>query len=85
MLLDNKDWGSFEIVLDQYLKEHDISKNKISAAANLQRTQLNSYCKNAITRPDLNVLARICCVLKCEINDILLYVPPKVLEETTDE
>jgi len=74
---DTPDWGHFEIVLEEYLKRHDISKNKLSHDANLQRTQLNSYCKNEVQRPDLNVMARICYALECELSDIIKYIGPK--------
>ncbi len=69
----NKDWGHFNIVLGEYLTNNGISKNKIAAAANLQRSQLISYCKNEVQRPDLGVLARICCVLKCDLADKLIF------------
>lgn len=74
--MSQTDWGRFDIVLAEYLDKHCISKNKLAAAANLQRTQLISYCKNEVQRPDLGVLARICCVLNCELNDIIKYCPP---------
>lgn len=80
-MANKNDWGCFEIVLADYLKLNNISKNRIASAAHLQRTQLNAYCKNEIKRPDLNVLARICCVLDCELGDILKYVPPMKAEE----
>lgn len=70
------DWGHFDIELSKYLETHKISKNKLAAAANLQRTQLISYCRNEIQRPDLGVLARICCSLNCELGDIIKYQPP---------
>ena len=35
------------------------------------------YCNNDITRLDIDVLARICTVLNCEISDLLEFVPPK--------
>jgi len=71
-------WGYFEIILEEYLKNHDISKNKLANDANLQRTQLNTYCKNAVQRPDLNVLARICFALNCDLTDIIRYVRPTI-------
>lgn len=40
------DYGHFDIVLADYLRVNGISKNQLSDKANLQRTQLNSYCKN---------------------------------------
>ena len=32
--------------LENLLKKKNISKNKLCEACNLQRTQLNNYCKN---------------------------------------
>ena len=70
------EYGHFDIVLADFLKQNSISKNQLSEKANLQRTQLNSYCKNNIKRPDLDVLARICYALNCELSDIIRYVHP---------
>lgn len=75
--MTNKDWGYFDIVLAEYMDSHHISKNKLAKAADLQRSQLISYCRNEIQRPDLGVLARICCALGCDISDIIKYRPPK--------
>lgn len=74
---ESSDYGHFDIVLADYLKTKGISKNRISEKANLQRTQLNAYCKNNIKRPDLDVLARICYALNCELSDIIRYVHPQ--------
>ena len=64
------DYGHFDIVLAEYLQKRHYSKNKLAEEANLQRTQLNAYCKNDIKRPDLDVLARI------DLTDIIRYVHP---------
>lgn len=76
-MLDNIDYGYVEITLDSYLKKNNISKNYLAEKANLQRTQLNTYCKNKIKRPDFDVLARICFALNCELADIVSYVKPQ--------
>lgn len=47
----------------------------------MQRAQINNYCNNRITRLDIDVLARLCTVLHCEIGDLLEFVPPKRHEE----
>ena len=67
--------GKIIIKLDEMIKKSGISKNKLSHRAEMQRTQLNNYCNNKITRLDTDVLARICAVLECKIEDILEYVP----------
>lgn len=54
-----------------YVKEKHISKNKLCEACNLQRTQLNNYCKNKVTRIDFTILAKLCEFLDCTPNDIL--------------
>lgn len=69
----DKSSGHFEFTLDEYIQEHNISKNKLSQKAKLQRTQLNLYCNNKVQRLDLSVLARICSALECEVGEILSY------------
>ncbi|MBS7007037.1 helix-turn-helix domain-containing protein [Anaerostipes sp.] len=61
------------IDLEKVLKDKNISKNKVCSHCNLQRTQLNNYCKNKITRIDLSILARLCEYLECTPNDILKF------------
>lgn len=77
MYAERNDWGTFKFTLSEYLKENNWSKNKLALCANLQRTQLNAYCNNKVQRPDFFVLARICCVLNCDLSDIVVYDPPK--------
>ena len=72
-IVPDADYGYIEILLDDLLKKRGMSKNALAEKANLQRTQLNSYCNDRIKRPDLDVLSRICYVLDCDINDILKY------------
>ena len=70
-------YGTIRIKLDQLLQDSELSKNKFSQRAEMQRTQLNNYCKNEVTRLDIDVLARICTVLNCSISDLLEYIPPE--------
>ena len=69
------EYGKIIIKLDELIKKAGISKNKLSHKAEMQRTQINNYCKNEVTRLDTDVLARICTVLDCKIEDLLEFVP----------
>lgn len=70
-------YGTIRIKLDELLANSGISKNKLSHRAEMQRTQINNFCNNNITRLDTDVLARICSVFNCKISDLLEYIPPE--------
>ena len=71
------EFGTIKIKLVEMLKVRGMSKNKLSHKAEMQRTQINNFCKNEITRLDTDVLARICYALDCKLDDILEYIPPE--------
>ena len=68
-------YGTIRIHLDELIRKAGISKNKLSHRAEMQRTQINHYCNNEITRLDIDVLARLCTGLDCQIGDLLEFVP----------
>ena len=71
------EYGTIRIKLDELIEKAGISKNKLSHRAEMQRSQINHYCNNEITRLDTDVLARICTVLECDISDLLEFIPPE--------
>ena len=75
------EYGTIRIKLEELIKKAGISKNKLSHKAEMQRTQINHYCKNKITRLDVDVLARICTVFDCKIEDVLEFVPAEQKNE----
>ncbi len=73
--MDN--YGTIKINLAKLIEDRGISKNKLSHRAEMQRTQINHYCNNTISRLDVDVLSRLCTVLECEIGELLEFIPPK--------
>ncbi len=71
------EYGTIRIKLDELIKDAGLSKNKLSHRAEMQRSQINHYCNNDISRLDIDVLARICTVLECEIGELLEFLPPE--------
>ncbi|MFR9206930.1 MAG: helix-turn-helix domain-containing protein [Lachnospiraceae bacterium] len=68
-------YGRVIIKLDNLIKQSGLSKNKVMQKAEMQMTQLNNYCNNKVVLVDLNVIARLCTVLNCKIEDILEFLP----------
>ena len=66
-----KDFGKVDMTLDEYLKEHKISRSSLTRKTELQYSQILKYCKNDIQKIDLSILAKLCTVLDCNIEDIL--------------
>ena len=77
MLAFSNDYYGFIVMATQSVelfcayKEKNISKNKVCAFCGMQRTQLNNYCKNKISRVDLAILGKLCECLECTPNDII--------------
>lgn len=66
-----RDFGKVDMTLDQYLKEHNISRSSLTRKADLQYSQVLKYCRNEVQKIDLSILAKLCTVLNCNIGDIL--------------
>lgn len=73
--MNEQDFGHIKIKVNELIEAKGISKNKLAHRAEMQRSQLNQYCNNEITRLDTAVLARLCTALDCKIEDILEFVP----------
>ena len=68
-------YGHMEIRLNELLKEKGLSKNKLSHKAEMNWKQIDNYCTNSITRLDVFVLCKLCTVLECGIEDLLVFYP----------
>ena len=72
-----EEWGQVNLKLDEFLKSHKISRSSLSRNGQIHYKQLLKYCNNDMKKVDLNILARICRTIDCEISDIIEYDPPK--------
>lgn len=75
--MEDLEFGTVKIHLEELMKERNISINKLSFRAEMQRTQLKNYCRNKVQRLDIAVLSRLCYALNCNLNDLLEYIPPQ--------
>ena len=79
--MEDRNYGTIRIKLDEMIEKQNISKNKLAHRAEMQKTQLNQICKGTVTRLDTADLARLWCALNCKIEDQLEYVPPENKEK----
>ena len=68
------EYGEIVIKLNEYLKEHKISRSSLKKSS-LRYDTILSYCRNEVTRLDTDTLAKLCCALDCRIEDIVEYKP----------
>ena len=68
-----KDYGKVEITLKEILDKKGISRNKLSVMIAVNYDLVNRYYNNRVIRVDIDIIARMCYVLDCDITDILKY------------
>ena len=69
------EYGHLEIKLNDLLQQKGLNKNKLSHKAEMNWKQIDNYCTNNITRLDVFVLCKLCTVLDCKIEDLLVFHP----------
>lgn len=68
-----KDYGKVEITLKDILEKKNISINKLFTMIATNYDLVNRYYNNKIIRIDLDIIARMCFALGCNVNDLLKY------------
>ena len=68
-----KNYGKVDINLKEILDSRKISRSKLSNMIALNYDLVNRYYNNKVSRVDLDVIARICYVLNCDVNDVLKF------------
>ncbi len=72
-----EDYGNVYLNLEELINKKGISKTQLSYKAEVSHTQINRFCKGEATRIDFATLAKLCTVLNCKINELIIYEKPK--------
>lgn len=70
-----RQFGFVKIHLAELIQKSGLKKAEVGRRALMERTQLNSYCYNRIGRIDLDVIARLCTALNCNVGELLEFIP----------
>lgn len=68
-----KNYGKIDINLKNILEKKNIKRNKLCTMTALSYDLINRYYNNKVIRIDLDIIARICFALDCNIEEILVY------------
>ena len=69
-------YGHIQIKLADMLEKRNITRFKLHTLTGIKYEVIDRYYKaQNVERVDLDFLAKVCCVLKCSVSDLLEYVP----------
>ncbi len=73
-ILTIKDYGRIELRLKKYLERSGYTRNSLARSINTRFEVVDKWCNGSVEKIDSDILARICYVLECNVEDILVYV-----------
>lgn len=59
------------IRINELLQQHNISKTRICKDLDLQRGNLNKYCRDDFQRIDANLILKLCKYFNCSVGELL--------------
>ena len=69
-----KNYGKVIVKLSEILEEKKITRNKLRTLTGIKYEVIDRYYKaKNVEMVDLDFIAKVCCVLDCEISDLLEY------------
>jgi len=71
-----------KIKLSDLLGKHKMSQKSLAISANIRPATISKMYYEESKRLDISQLNRICSVFKCEISDLLEYIPDEQSKST---
>lgn len=73
-----QEYGFIRVKLRQALDSRGITRNLLRTLTGVKYDVIDRYYKNdTVQMADLDFLAKVCCVLGCDLDELLEYVPAK--------
>lgn len=71
-----QEYGFIRVKLRQALDSRGITRNRLRTLTGVKYDVIDRYYKNeTVQMADLDFLAKVCCVLRCGLDELLEYVP----------
>ncbi len=71
--IDNFKYGIVNIKLKELLKKSNITRYELEKITGITYKTINRYYNNKIVKADLEIIAKFCYVLNCEVSDLIEY------------
>jgi len=68
-----KDYGCISFHFNEVMDAKDITRNKLASLTGIRFEVADRLYKGIIERMDIDVLARVCYVLDCQVGDVMRY------------
>lgn len=76
-IAEYKDYGKMKIKVNTVMDQENVSVYELSKETGLKHQTVKAYYNNdPLTKVDMDVLAKMCYVLDCKIDDVLEYEKP---------
>lgn len=72
-IITMQDYGTVHLNLRELMDVCSINRNMLARSIGARFEVVDKWYHGSIEKIDLDILARICCVLQCKIEDILVY------------
>lgn len=72
-LINLRNYGNIKITLKEVMKEKDITKNRLSVLTGVKFDTIQKYYLGNVYRIDVDVLAKFCYALGCDVSDLVKY------------
>ncbi|MCQ2462851.1 MAG: helix-turn-helix transcriptional regulator [Clostridia bacterium] len=73
-ILSKQEYGMIKIKLKQKMDECNITRYRMSKLADTRFEVINKWYDGTVERIDVDILARFCHVLNCQVSDIIEYI-----------
>ena len=77
-----KEYGHIVVTLREIMDSRGISRNRLARLINARYEVINKWYNGEVERIDADILARLCYVLDCKVEDILQYKRREPREES---
>ena len=72
-ILVTQAYGGIVLHLREALEARGMNRNQLASAIHVNFAVVDRWCRGQIEKLDLDILARICYVLDCEVSELLEY------------